>query len=262
MRLSRIALAILTCLAVAGGLAVAQAKPQVSALRVKGIKTVIGKIDAANRDQTRAVGETVEVEDPDLAEGALLEKNRARMCFYCGTVMMELMGKAVYTPAKAETPAGKKRMAAYFKRLGRMLRGAGIADETRADLEEVTAAFHAGGIDELGAALDKLSGTIQDNLEEKLGPDAIWYYSLGYSARGYKLAGQARLYDMVSIIAPTAEDLLSYVPDKVDTRIMAALNELSPISQKNEDEIGPRDYTVLKARSTVILNAFARKRTR
>ena len=76
------------------------------------------------------------------------------------------------------------------------------------------------------------------------------------AAKGYKLAGQAKLYDMVSVIAPTPEDLLSYTPEKVDARIKTALNELSPVSQKNEDEIGPRDYALLKTRSTVILNSF------
>lgn len=264
MKHLKLTLIAFSCLLLTGVLALAQAPAKGASqnLRVKGIKTVIGKMDAASKDKTRAAGETFEVEESDLAEGAQLEKSKARMCFYCGTVMMEIMGKSIYNPARADDPRTKKRVAAYFKRLKKMFRTVGIGDVTQTDLEEVIAAYQAGGIEDLGAALDKLSGTIQDNLEEKLGPDAIWYYSLGYSAKGYKLAGQARLYDMVSVIAPTPEDLLSYTPEKVDARITTALNELLPVSQKNEDEIGPRDYTLLKARSTVILNSFRKGRAK
>ena len=250
------------CLVLTGALALAQAKPKNQNLRVKGIKTVIAKMDAASKDKTRAVGEAFEVEEPDMSENAQLEKSKARMCFYCGTVMMEVMGKSIYNPVQADDPRTKKKVTAYFKRLKKMLRSVGIGEETQTDLDVVITAYQANSIEDLGAALEKLSGTIQDNLEEKLGPDAIWYYSLGYSAKGYKLAGQAKLYDMVSVIAPTPEDLLSYTPEKVDARIKTALTELSPVSQKNEDEIGPRDYALLKTRSTVILNSFRKGRAK
>lgn len=247
-------------------LATSQARSQAPAagasqrLRVKGIKSALGKMDAASKDKTRAAGESFEVEETDLAEGAQLEKSKARQCFYCGTVMMEVMGKSVYNPGKADSPKAKKRVTAYFKRLRRSFRSIGIETAAQPDLDEVVAAFEQGDVDALGAALEKLSGTVQDNLEVALGPDAIWYYGLGYAAKGYKLAGQARLYDMVSLIAPTPEDLLSYTPEKVDQRVTTALGELQPVSQKNEDEIGPRDYVLLKSKSTVILNAFRKAR--
>lgn len=253
---------LIAVLGVALGIAQAQAQAPAAGgsqrLRVKGIKTALGKMDAASKDKTRAAGEAFEVEETDLAEGAQLEKSKARQCFYCGTMMMEVMGKSVYNPAKAENPKVKKRITAYFKRLRRSFRAVGIEAATRTDLDEVAASFQQGDQDALGAALEKLSGTVQDNLEETLGPDAIWYYGLGYAAKGYKLAGQARLYDMVSLIAPTPEDLLSYTPEKVDQKVTAALGDLQPVSQKNEDEIGPRDYVLLKSKSTVILNAFRR----
>ena len=261
MKHVKITLIALCCLALAASLALAQgtAQQKVQSLRVKNVKVALGKMDAASKDKTRAAGETIEAEDPDLGESAVLEKGKQRSCFYCGAILMEVMGKSVYNPARADDPRTKKKVNAYFKRLARTLRTAGIADETKPDLDDVIAAFQDGNSEALGAALDKLSNTIQDNLEEKLGTDAIWYYSLGYSAKGYKLAGQAKLYDMVSVIAPTPTDLLSAPPDKIDDKITTALNDLAPVAAKGEDEIGPKDYALLKTRSTIIINSFTKK---
>ena len=254
----------LCCVAVAASLALAQgtAKQKVQSLRVKNVKAALGKMDAASKDKTRSAGEAFEAEDPEIGESAALEKGKQRSCFYCGAILMEVMGKSIYNPGKADDPRTKKRVNAYFKRLTRLFRTVGIAEETKPDLDDVIAAYQDNNIEALGAALDKLSGTIQDNLEEKLGQDAIWYFSLGYSAKGYKLAGQAKLYDMVSVIAPTPTDLLAATPSTIDDKVKNALTDLEPVAAKGEDEIGPKDYALLKTRSAIIIGSFTKKRIR